>query len=344
MPADLFQRFVEGEALPLAGGQVEFRPLIGDDRAAADFRGDGGEQFLGQVHQIIKRRIGPVEFAHGEFGVVTDGDAFIAEVAVQLENFFKAAHEEALEVQFGRDAHVQFHVQRIMVGDERTRRRAARHGVEHGGFHFHKAAFLKEGAEGTDDFAALAENVADLRIGDEVHIPLAVADFDVGEALVLFRQGPERLGEQGDLITGEGQLVGLGAEKLPVHAHDVADVELFEVFVGFLTHEVFGRIALDTAAAIHKMEKRDLAEGAVGDDASGTGERLVQFFEFGGGTGFVFGPDGSGVMRLHESIEMKRDPGIHEFAGFDHAVFDDFVELVFIGEALKHGHEIGCVG
>ena len=92
------------------------------------------------------------------------------------------------------------------------------------------------------------------------------------------------------------------------------------------------------------MEKRDLAEGAVGDDASGTGERLVQFFEFGGGTGFVFGSDGSGVMRLHESIEMKRDPGIHEFAGFDHAVFDDFVELVFIGEALKHGHEIGCVG
>lgn len=73
---------------------------------------------------------------------------------------------------------------------------------------------------------------------------------------MLFRQGPERLGEQGDLITGEGQLVGLGAEKLPVHAHDVADVELFEVFVGFLTHEVFGRIALDTAAAIHKMEKR----------------------------------------------------------------------------------------
>ena len=61
-------------------------------------------------------------------GVVTDGDAFIAEVAVQLENFFKTAHEEALEVQFGRDAHVQFHVQRIMVGDERTRRRAARHG------------------------------------------------------------------------------------------------------------------------------------------------------------------------------------------------------------------------
>ena len=26
VPADLFQRFVEGEALPLAGGQVEFRP------------------------------------------------------------------------------------------------------------------------------------------------------------------------------------------------------------------------------------------------------------------------------------------------------------------------------
>ena len=274
---------------------------------------------------------------------MTDGDAFIAEVAVQLEDLLKAAHEEALEVQFGRDAHVQFHVQRVVVGDERTRRRAARHGMKHGGFHFHKAALFKERAEGADDFAALAEDVADFRVGDEVHIPLAVADFDVGEALVLFGQGAERLGKQGHLITGEGQLVGLGAEKLPMHAHDVADVELFEILVGFLTHKIFGRVALDTAAAIHKMEERDLAERAVGDDAPGTGERLVQFFELGGGTGFVFGPDGPSVMRLHEPIEMKRDPGIHEFAGFDHAVFDDFVELVFIGEALKHGHEIGCV-
>lgn len=69
-----------------------------------------------------------------------------------------------------------------------------------------------------------------------------------------------------------------------------------------------GRIALDTAAAIHKMEKRDLAEGTVGDDASGTGERLVQFFEFGGGTGFKYSARMAPASCVFTNPLMKRTP------------------------------------
>ena len=146
--------------------------------------------------------------------------------------------------------------------------------MEHGGFHFHKAAFLKEGAEGTDDFAALAENVADLRIGDEVHIPLAVTDFDVGEALVLFGQGPERLGEQGDLITGKGQLVGLCAEKLPVHAHDVADVVLLEAVIVVLVHLVLAGVDLDASRLVLQIAEGHLAHAALAHEPACHGDAL----------------------------------------------------------------------
>ena len=92
------------------------------------------------------------------------------------------------------------------------------------------------------------------------------------------------------------------------------------------------------------MEERHLAERAVGNEAARAGEGFGQFLKLGRGTGFVFGADGPGVVGLDEPVEMKGDSGIHEFAGFHHAVFDDFIELVLVGEALKHGHEIGCVG
>ena len=160
---------------------------------------------------------------------------------------------------------------------------------------------------------------------------------------MLFGQGAEGFGEQRHFVAGEGKLVGLGAEQLAVHAHDVADVELFEILVGFFAHEFARGIALDASAAIHKMEKGHLAEGAVGNDAPGAGERFRQLFKLGCGIGFVFGADGSGVVGFDEPVAMKGDSGIHEFAGFHHAVFDDFVEFVLVGEALKHGHEVGCV-
>ena len=41
------------------------------------------------------------------------GDAFVAEVAVEFVDALEAADEEALEVEFGRDAQIQINVERV---------------------------------------------------------------------------------------------------------------------------------------------------------------------------------------------------------------------------------------
>jgi hypothetical protein len=48
---------------------------------------------------------------------VAGGDAFVAEVAVDLEDLLQAAHHQALQVQLRGDAQEQLHVQRVVVGD-----------------------------------------------------------------------------------------------------------------------------------------------------------------------------------------------------------------------------------
>ena len=73
--------------------------------------------------------VGLVELEHGELGIVPGGQALVAEVAVDLEHPLEAAHHQALQVQLRRDAQVQVHVERIVVGLERTRRRAAGDGA-----------------------------------------------------------------------------------------------------------------------------------------------------------------------------------------------------------------------
>ena len=77
------------------------------------------DQRLGVVHQVAVVPVGRVELHHGELGVVAHRDAFVAEVAVDLEHALKPTHQQALEVQLGRDAQEHFLFERVVVCDER---------------------------------------------------------------------------------------------------------------------------------------------------------------------------------------------------------------------------------
>jgi hypothetical protein len=77
------------------------------------------------AHDVLVVRVGLVPLDHRELGVVLVGDALVAEVLAQLVDALQAADDEALEVQLGGDAQVEVAVQRVVVGDERARQRAA---------------------------------------------------------------------------------------------------------------------------------------------------------------------------------------------------------------------------
>jgi hypothetical protein len=57
--------------------------------------------------------------------------AFVAEVAVDFVDAIESADDQPLEIKFGRDAQIQIHVERVVMGHERPRHRAAGDGLHH---------------------------------------------------------------------------------------------------------------------------------------------------------------------------------------------------------------------
>ena len=80
---------------------------------------------LGEVHHVAVVAERLVRLEHRELGVVRGVDALVAEHATDLEHAVEAADDQALQLQLQRDAQVQVDVERVVVRDERPRRRAA---------------------------------------------------------------------------------------------------------------------------------------------------------------------------------------------------------------------------
>ena len=122
------------------------------------------DQFLGQRHQVVIIRVGLVELEHRELRIVLRRDAFVAEVAIDLIDAVESADDEALEIELGGDAEEEVDVEGVVMGDERTRHRAAGDGLHHGRLDFDVAAGVEEFADGAQDLGALDEDVADVNL------------------------------------------------------------------------------------------------------------------------------------------------------------------------------------
>ena len=139
--------------------------------------------------------VGLVGFEHGELGVVLAREAFVAEVAADLEHLVHAADQQALEVKLQRDAQIEIAAERVVIGLERLRRRAAGNRLHHRRLDLHEAAVVEELADLADDLAALEEDFLHLRVGHQIEVALAVADLGVGQPVPLLRRRTQRLGQ-----------------------------------------------------------------------------------------------------------------------------------------------------
>ena len=126
-------------------------------------------------------------------------DAFVTEVAVDLEHPLKATHNQALEVELGRDAQEHLLVQRVVVGGEGPGVGAARYRVQHGRFNFQKVVRHHELAHTTDSLAARREALAGGLVHHQVDIALAVLDLLVGNAMELVWHRTQAFGQQAHL-------------------------------------------------------------------------------------------------------------------------------------------------
>ena len=219
------------------------------------------------------------------------------------------------------------------MGDEGFGGRATGDGVHHRGFDFEEIARFEEAADVADDFAADDEGVAAVFVGDEVNVALAVACFLVGEAVVFFRQGAQRFGEQFEVCGVDGEFAGLGAEQFAARADDVAHVPGFEVGVAAFRQFVAAEVDLHArAAAVLDGGEARLAHDALAHHASRDADfarrqQLVGVFD-----AVVCGVQGGGFVRragvVGEGDAARADGG--EFL----SPFGD--EFVFVGGLGSH--------
>ena len=241
---------------------------------AQDLLGSAGENALQNVHHAVQIGEGLIQLAGGELGVVLGVHALVAEDASHLVHPLQAAHDEPLQVQLRGDAHIHVDVLRVVMGDEGTGVGAAGDGAENGGLHLHKAQIVQIAAQKRHEPAADLKVSLALGVHDEIHIPLTVAHLLVREAVELLRQGLQGLGEQGDMLGAHAHLALFRAENGALHAHNVADVVLFEAVILLLIHLVPTGVELDAAGLILQVAEGHLAHAALGHKAAAHGHGL----------------------------------------------------------------------
>ncbi len=203
-------------------------------------------------------------------------DPFIAEVTVDLVHPFNAADGEPLEVELGRNAEKELHVERVVVRHERPRQRAARDRLHHRRLDFEIAARVQESAEAREHPAADLEHAPRILVDDEIEVALPVADLDVAQAVPLFGQRQETLDQELELRDVDRQLVGPRAKQVPFDADEIAEVEQLEDLEVTLADRVLTDVGLDLGLAIRDRDEVGLAEAADRQDAA-RGLRLDAF-------------------------------------------------------------------
>ena len=118
--------------------------------------------------------IGLVQLHRRKFGIVLDAHALVAEYTAYLVYLLKASHNQALQVQFGLDTQVHVHIQGVVVGHKGPGRRADFQGMEHRRVHLQISPGIQELPDKGGDAAALDEGILDLRIDNQIQIPLTV--------------------------------------------------------------------------------------------------------------------------------------------------------------------------
>jgi hypothetical protein len=130
-----------------------------------------------------------------------------------------------------------------------------------------KPLLLEEAAHLAHDPAAEQKHPPRLLADDEIDVPLAVALLDIGEAVPLARNGPERFRENPQVGKAHGLFARLGGEEGPLPADEIADVE--ELPEGELVAESLHlRVDLQLAGFVLDVGEDVLAHLALGDEAT----------------------------------------------------------------------------
>ena len=239
--------------------------------AAGGIDGRPGDERLGDVDHLLDVDERLIQLHHRELWVVAGADALVAEDATDLEHPLHAAHDEPLEVQLERDAQVQLHVERVVVGDEGPCVRTAGLDVQDRSLDLDEAAVVQCATERGDHGVADAEVAAGVVVDDEVGVPLTEPGIGVGEAVPLVGHRTHGLRQQLGALDLHAQLALAGGHHGAVHTHPVAEVETLERLEPVVADHGLGDEQLHVVVAVTNGGEHQLAAVAHQHDAAGNG-------------------------------------------------------------------------
>lgn len=274
----IFHRFRHGHAVPRRG-EINFFTSVGDLERTKYGHGAGGHEIFGLFDHVFKVPVSLVGFKGGKFRIVAVIHTFVPEIPVHFENPFKAAHDQALQIEFRRDTEVERHIERVQMGLERTGIGAAIERLEHRGLDFEESPVRQPLADGIEHLGTLHEGVTHVRIDDEIHISLAVTLFLVSEAMPLFRKRAERFGKEREGKDTHREFAGVGGEYIPFNAHDITDIEKLEKFPFRFRELVLPEIELDISRLIAEHSKCRFPMAADDHDTASDAEMFLAFFQ-----------------------------------------------------------------
>src|SRR5882724_3398170 len=150
-----------------------------DLEGSADDLGKMTNQFFNKVRHFLKIGVRPVGFEHGEFRIVFSGNAFVPEVAADLENLVEPAYEQTFQVKLGRDAQIKIEAERLVIGAKRFGSSATCNGLQNRRLYFQKTALLQEAPGFADNHDSFLEYDPGMFVGEKIEITLTVACFDI---------------------------------------------------------------------------------------------------------------------------------------------------------------------
>jgi len=158
-------------------------------------------------------------------------------------------------MQFGRDPQIEVDVERVVMGDERPRRRAARDCMQRRGLDLEIAARQQKPAQRRDDPAAPAQRLAALWVHDQVEIALAVAQLDIGQAVIFLGQRPQRLRQHCQRDGVDGQLAARRPPDPALDADQIADIQEAQQRQVFGGQKVLVAEDLDLAGGVMQVDE-----------------------------------------------------------------------------------------
>ena len=259
---------MHGKTWP-AGGQVNFLTLPVHLVGTQDLLRGRGQQFLKEVHHVVKIGIGLIKFDSGKLRVVFGIHTLVAENTPNFIHPIHAAYDEPLQRQFSGNAHEHIDVQSVMMGDEGTSGSPAGDGVKYWSLHLYIAPSIHKIAHMLDELRT--DNKVSLHLGvdNQIHIALAITQLGIGKPVKLLRQRQQSLAQQSHLLHPHRHFSSLGAEYLALHAYDIADIVLLKAVILLLIQLILPGVELDAAGLVLQIAEGHFAHATLGHKAAG---------------------------------------------------------------------------